>query len=121
MKRVLVVDDDPDIRHLLKRFLEAHKFSVATANNGREAVDRVKAEAPDGIVLDVRMPVMDGLHALETIRRHHPTLPIIMISASRTGDMAGTARALGARGYLPKPIDLRQLKAALHDAFGTTP
>jgi CheY-like chemotaxis protein len=118
MMRLLVVDDDPSVRHLLKSLLEAHQFSVATAANGREALEQVTAEVPDGIFLDVRMPVMDGFHALEAIRREHPTLPIIMISASRPVDMAEAVRARGATGYLPKPIDLRQLRAALRDSFG---
>jgi CheY-like chemotaxis protein len=121
MRKLLVVDDDPDIRLLLQRFLEAHQFAVATAANGREAVECVTAEVPDGIFLDVRMPVMDGFHALDAIRREHPTLPIIMISASRIGDMAETVRARGASGYLPKPIDVHQLRATLRDSFGWTP
>ena len=93
MMRLLVVDDDPSIRHLLKSLLEAHRFSVATAANGREAVELVGAEVPDGVFLDVRMPVMDGFHALEAIRREHPTLPGLMLSASRPVEMAETARA----------------------------
>ena len=120
MTRLLVVDDDPDIRDLLKGVLEAYHFVVATATNGREAVERVKAEAPDGVFLDVRMPVMDGFRALEAIRREHPTLPVIMISASRS-DVAERVRAEGASGYLPKPIDLQQLRAVLRSSFGWTP
>src|SRR5262245_64373645 len=112
MTRLLVVDDDPDIRQLLKGVLEAYHFVVATAANGREAVERVKADAPDGVFLDVRMPVMDGFRALEAIRREHPTLPVFMISASRS-DMAEKVRTEGASGYLPKPIDLQQLRTIL--------
>ena len=60
MKQLLVVDDDPDIRQMLKVVLEAHHFAVATAANGRQAVEQVQADVPDGIFLDIRMPVMDG-------------------------------------------------------------
>ena len=120
-KRILVVDDDPDIRHLLKSVLEAYHFAVATAANGREAVDRLKAEVPDGIFLERSVPVMDGFHVLEAIRRERPELPVIMISASQTGDLAEKVRAGGASGYLPKPIDLQKLRAVLRDAFGWTP
>jgi CheY-like chemotaxis protein len=118
VKRILVVDDDRDICHLLKGILEAHHFVVATAINGREAVAQVEAEVPDGIFMDVRMPVMDGFLALQAIRREHPQLPIIMTSASRTSEIAEKVRAYGASGYLPKPIDLRQLRAVLRDSFG---
>src|SRR5262245_66426964 len=97
MTRLLVVDDDPDIRQLLKGVLEAYHFVVATAANGREAVERVQSEAPDGVFLDVRMPVMDGFRALQAIRREHPTLPVIMISASRS-DVAEVPRPEGAGG-----------------------
>jgi CheY-like chemotaxis protein len=121
MKRLLVVDDNPDIRHLLKSVLEAHHFAVVTAANGREALEQVGAEVPDGIFLDVRMPVLDGLQALEAIRRAHPALPIIMISASRTGDLAKHVRMRGANGYLPKPINLQQLRAVLRNTLGWTP
>ena len=118
MKRLLVVDDDPSIRYLLKSLLEAHQFRVATAANGREAVDLVGTEPPDGVFMDVRMPVMDGFDALTAIRREHPALPVIMISASRPVEMGETARARGANGFLAKPIDLHQLRETLRDAFG---
>jgi CheY-like chemotaxis protein len=121
MKQLLVVDDDPDIRQMLKAVLEAHHFAVATAANGRQALELVQADVPDGIFLDIRMPVMDGFRALEAIRREHPHLTIIMISASPNGDIAEKARVGGANGYLPKPIDPQRLKAVLRDSFGWIP
>ena len=121
MKQLLVVDDDPDARQMLKMVLEAHHFLVATAANGRQAVEKVQADVPDGVFLDVRMPVMDGFRALEAIRREHPHLTIIMISASAGEDTAEKARVGGADGYLPKPIESKRLKAVLHDSFGWMP
>ena len=121
MKQLLVVDDDPDVREMLRMVLEAHHFAVATAANGRQAVEQVKSDVPDGIFLDVRMPVMDGFRALEAIRREYPHLTIIMISGSTNEDTAEKARVSGANGYLPKPFESKRLQAVLRDSFGWIP
>ena len=121
MKRLLVVDDDPDILQLLKAILEAYQFTVELASNGREALERVRAAVPDGIFLDLRMPVLDGYEALDILRRDHPGVPIIIITASKTGDVVQHIRARGAQGCLLKPFDPQELHATLREAFGWTP
>jgi CheY-like chemotaxis protein len=121
MKKILVVDDDPDILQLLKAVLEAYRFTVELASNGQEAIQRVRAAAPDGIFLDLRMPVMDGFEALDILRREYPDVPIIVITASHTGDIVQRTRARGAHGCLLKPFDPRELRAILREAFGWTP
>lgn len=121
MKRLLVVDDDPDIRLQLKAVLEAYHFTVETAANGQEALERVKAMVPDGIFLDLRMPVMDGLTALDVLRRKYPSITVIAITASTTDDVVRHVRARGAHACLAKPFDTQAFQAALHDAFGWTP
>jgi two-component system response regulator (stage 0 sporulation protein F) len=121
MKRLLVVDDDPDIRLQLKAVLEAYHFTVETAANGQEALERVKAMVPDGIFLDLRMPVMDGLTALDVLRREYPSITVIAITASTTDDVIRHVGARGAHGCLLKPFDPQALRAALQDAFGWTP
>jgi CheY-like chemotaxis protein len=121
MKRLLVVDDDPDILQLLKAILEAYQFTVETATNGRDALDRVHAAVPDGIFLDLRMPIMDGYEALDILRREHPSVPIIVITASTTGDVVRRVRARGADGCLVKPFAPQELHTTLREAFGWTP
>jgi CheY-like chemotaxis protein len=121
MKRLLVVDDDPDILQLLKAVLEAYRFAVETASNGREAIGRVQAAVPDGIFLDLRMPVMDGFQTLDILRREYPDVPIIAITASTTADIAQQIQERGARGCLLKPFDPQRLKVILGEWFGWTP
>jgi CheY-like chemotaxis protein len=121
MKKLLVVDDDPDILRLLQSILEAYHFAVETASNGREAIQRVKAAVPDGIFLDLRMPVMDGYEALDILRREYPEITIIAITASETGDIIRKVQTRGANGCLLKPFDPQQLSAILSAWFGWTP
>lgn len=121
MKKLLVVDDDPDICQLLKVVLEAYHFTVDIATNGQEALEHVRAEVPDGIFLDLRMPVMDGWAALDVLQREYPAVIVIVITASRTGDVVRHVRARGAQGCVLKPFDPHELRATLRDAFGWTP
>ena len=121
MKKLLVVDDDPDICQLLKAVLEAYRFKFDIATNGQEALEHVRAEVPDGIFLDLRMPVMDGWTALDVLRREYPAVTVIVITASRTGDVVRHVRARGAQGCVLKPFDPHELRATLREAFGWTP
>jgi CheY-like chemotaxis protein len=121
MKTILVVDDDPDILHLLRTVLKAYGFAVETASNGREAIERVRAAVPDGIFLDLRMPAMDGFEALDIIRREYPDVTIIVITASKTRDIVQQARVRGAHGCLLKPFDPGELRAVLSESLGWTP
>ena len=121
MTKLLVVDDDPDILDLMKAVLEAYHLTVEIASNGQEALDRVKAARPDGIFLDLCMPVMDGYTALDLLRHEYPALPIVVITASQTGDIVQRMRTRGAQGCLLKPFDPHDLRAILRDAFGWTP
>jgi two-component system chemotaxis response regulator CheY len=104
---VLVVDDDEGVRAVMATALEDDGWDVETAENGRSALDALRARVPQVIILDLRMPVMDGLTFADRYRKFpEPRAPLILISA--TVDEAAV-RATGAVTGLRKPIDLTVL------------
>jgi signal transduction histidine kinase len=113
--RVLVVDDTPDLRDLLTMALErTGEFEVvAQAENGRQAIDSAAAHDPDLVLLDIAMPVMDGLEALPLIRRACPEAIVVMLSGFGASEMTTKALAGGADGYLQKGQPLSRLLAQL--------
>jgi CheY-like chemotaxis protein len=105
---VLVVDDDPDILDAICDILQGEGYRVSRARHGLEALDKVTEERPALILLDLMMPVMDGMafaHALRE-RKLASGVPIIVISADGNPQKAA---ALGARGFLAKPFDIQAL------------
>ena len=115
--RILLVDDSVVVRGLLSRTIDAEPDLevLSTAPNGRIGVEKVRSLEPDLVVLDVEMPEMNGLEALQEIRKTHPTLPIIMFS-TLTGDGATTtvtALAKGASDYATKPTNTGNLIEAM--------
>jgi DNA-binding response OmpR family regulator len=106
-KRVLVVDDDPDIRELLFTALEDEGFEVVPAGNGQEALTIIETFRPDVIVLDLMMPVMDGWQFAAELRKRDEDIPIILLSAAR--DLRTHAKALSAAEIIEKPFDLSEL------------
>lgn len=106
---VLVVDDDPDILEAICDILEVEHYRVARARNGAEALDRVEEEKPDAILLDLMMPVMDGVTFAQALReRPAGDVPIVVISADGNPQRAAS---VGARAYLAKPFDIDTLLA----------
>ncbi len=116
---VLVVDDDPDLLEAVCDILEVEGYRVSRARNGREALERVAETRPDLILLDLMMPVMDGLaFARELrVREERAPVPVVVISADGNPDHAA---GVGARGFLAKPFDLEALLAMVASAAGGT-
>ena len=120
--RAVVVDDVDDMRHLLRLLLEreGHFSVVAEAENGQSGVTAALAHRPDLVLLDITMPVLDGLQALELIRRLVPSAVVVMLSSwDVASPEARACTALGAHGYLRKgehlhhaPDDLRAIVRA---------
>lgn len=114
--KVLVVDDDKDMLHLLSIRLSSEGFDIETARDGNEAMDSVMKSRPDVVVTDLKMPGMDGMSLLEALQRKAPTLPVIMITAHGTIPDAVTATKEGAVSFITKPIDKNELLAQLRAA-----
>lgn len=104
--KILAVDDDQEMRYLLRATLERKGFQVTEASDGKIAVEQVLASPPDLILLDVMMPRMDGFTACQIIRDTESTahIPIIMLSALSSGQHKEKGLACGANLYLTKPV-----------------
>jgi len=111
--RVLVVDDDPQLREALTRALELDGYHVNTASNGAKALDSLSGSRPDVMVLDVMMPYVGGLDVCRTLRERRDKLPILVLTArDEVGDRVAGLDA-GADDYLTKPFALEELRARL--------
>jgi CheY-like chemotaxis protein len=111
-KRVLLVEDTEDNRFMMRRLLEMSGYRVIEAVNGEEAVKLAGQEKPDVILMDLSLPLVDGLGATRRIRRL-PELqqtPIIAVSAHDTADFHSEALAAGCDAYVTKPIDFAELE-----------
>jgi len=120
--RVLVVDDDGDIRVALEMLLKYEGFEVWTSKDGREALARMKREREDGrtpslVLTDVKMPNMDGLELLEAIREQPDPPPVVMVSGHADVEMAVDAVRRGAQDFLEKPLDQNRVLVALRNAL----
>jgi CheY-like chemotaxis protein len=109
--RILVADDEHEVVDLVRMMLEWEGYTVLEAADGRETFERAKAELPDLILLDVRMPNMTGLAALELLHADPATasIPVIMLSVVTTYPDVQKALERGAISYLPKPFEMRNL------------
>jgi urea transport system substrate-binding protein len=111
-RRVLVVEDDADLRELTALVLTAAGFLVTLAANGREALRHLERGLPDLVLLDMRMPVMDGWEFARQFRdRHGQVTPIVVVTAAQ--EAATRAAEVGAAGYVSKPFDIDVLVAAV--------
>lgn len=119
-KRILVVDDDPDIRQVLRDRLASYGYGVATASDGGEALDALRQEPYDGMFLDIRMPGVDGLEVLHHVRNRHPWMTVVMMTASVAQESAKRAMREGAQAFLRKPFDAAQIKQVVDRWFGST-
>src|SRR3989304_2015941 len=118
--RVLLVDDEEDIIEVIRDRLEAYGFTVVTAGTGVEALKTLSMERFDGVFLDVKMPEMGGLEALEEIRKKDQRIPIIIITSSSTRESAIEALAKGANDFVLKPFEWQELKGKIEKVYNMT-
>jgi len=110
---VLVVEDDDDVRELLRLELETEGFAVLTVTNGAEAVNAARGHKPDIILMDIQMPVMNGVEATRTIKNDHDIqhIPILMVTVLETKEDVIQGLEAGAIDYITKPFFVPELKA----------
>ena len=121
--KILVVDDEPFIRRMIKITLESRAYNVIESQNGKDAAVKAISDKPDVILLDIMMPVHDGFYGLEKIKENPETsyIPVIMLtSMGRTQDI-NKAIAIGAAGYVMKPFEYDDLISAIEKAVNKDP
>lgn len=114
--KVLVVDDEREFTELLAKRMRKNGLRVSTAKNGLEAIDQIKKESFDAIILDMVMPEMDGLETLKRLRKIKPDLQVILLSGHATLDAGVEAIKLGALDFMEKPMDFKKLLEKIGEA-----
>ncbi len=114
---ILVVDDERSIRRTLREILEYEELNVEEAEDGEQALKRVRDERFDMVLLDIKMPKVDGMEVLATLSQEVPELPVVMISGHATIETAVEATRLGAFDFIEKPPDLNRLLVTVRNAL----
>ncbi|MBU1299522.1 MAG: sigma-54 dependent transcriptional regulator [Bacteroidetes bacterium] len=117
MKTILVVDDEKSVRDAVKMILSYEKYEVVLAEDGMKGLSILEGEQVDAILLDVKMPGMDGIEVLQAIKKRFPEMLVIMISGHGTIETAVEATKLGAFDFLPKPLDRDKLLITVRNAL----
>ena len=110
---VLIVDDESDVRELLSKFLRRRGYEVNTASDGAAAIEAIRGNRPDIVLLDIRLPKIDGLSVLETLSKEPDPVAVITMSGSADEDTARRSLELGAADFITKPFNLPYLETSL--------
>ena len=117
MANLLIVDDEQSYRQLLNLVFEGDGHNIRTAMNGRDALEKLQIESADVIITDVKMPDMDGIELLRSVREFLPDVGVILMTAFATVDTAREAFKLGADDFIQKPFDVEELKVIVKKAI----
>lgn len=120
MAKILIADDERSIRRTLREILEFEKFTVEEASDGLECLSKIKQQEFDVVLLDIKMPNLDGLETLEKIQQLNPDLPVVMISGHANIDTAVDAVKKGAFDFISKPPDLNRMLITIRNAMDKT-
>lgn len=115
--KVLFVDDEIDFLETLKKRMKKRGMDVSGAGSGEEALQLLDDKQVDVVVLDVKMPGMDGIEALREIKKRYPLIEVIMLTGHASVEVAIEGMELGAFDYLMKPMDIDELLYKLQDAY----
>ncbi len=109
--KVLIAEDEEDVRDVMEMFLDSQGYEVETAYDGLDALDRIRTWGPDVVLMDIMMPVMDGIEVCRQVKADEATknIPIIMVSAAAKREKEAEAREAGANGYILKPYEPAEL------------
>src|SRR5690625_6910520 len=118
MAKVLIVDDEAAIRRTLKDIINYEKYKLEEAKDGMEGLAKIKKSKYDLVLMDIKMPNMDVIEALERLQDIQPDLPVIMISGHANIDNAVEAVKKGAFDFISKPPDLNRLLITVRNAMG---
>jgi DNA-binding response OmpR family regulator len=111
--RIVVVDDDPDVLETIRQFLSKRKFEIHTAMTGEEALTLIRAVRPHLVLLDIRLPGLDGIETLREIRRFDSSVGVIIMTGYANDEEGRLSLELGASDYLVKPLDFKYLGATV--------
>ncbi len=117
MAKVLVVDDSSFIRKTLARILTEAEHEILEASNGQEALDTISLKSPDCVILDLLMPVMDGITTLRVLNECKSTVPVIVLSADIQESARNECFSLGVKNFLNKPPKKEELFSAIEKAL----
>jgi DNA-binding NtrC family response regulator len=117
MALILCVDDETTVSGILKSLLESHGHQVLTAQNAVAALELIRTKDLDLVISDIRMAPMNGIELLRHIRRDHPSLPVIMLTAYASAETAKVSKQLKASAYLTKPFTNEDVLAAVDRAL----
>ena len=112
-KKVLIVDDNPNMSSLLQEMLEVFDYDSIRASDGQEALERVNEGNVSLIITDMRMPNMTGLELLQIVKEKHPKLPVVLISGYSLGVMEDQTYDLKPDGFLGKPLSMSEVEKML--------
>ncbi len=114
---LLLVDDEEDFLETLLKRMKKRRVNVTGVKSGEEALERLDQDPTDVVVLDVKMPGMDGIQALREIKRRYPLVEVVMLTGHANVEVAIQGMELGAFDYLMKPMDIDELLYKVEDAY----
>jgi DNA-binding NtrC family response regulator len=117
MKKILIVDDEETVRYSFRKLFREPDCVITEASNGLEAISAIKKDMPDLVLMDIEMPGLGGLDAIQRIKVINPQLPVIIITAFGTSERVIAAMKYGAYDYLEKPFDVGRLKEVISEAL----